>query len=135
MLAHPPPDEDRERYTNAVLARAQFSAREWEEESSAWDAQLSRALELATEDGVPELIVRYSSAVQNAQARLTSKLLELSELTAILREMTRGRPLGTLLEQRGILLSCFLASQAHWTAVAGSDEVVRRAIQNALSRT
>lgn len=123
--AHP----DAPTHTSAaeVLRAAALTQEEWEAESAHWEDQLSEAMD--SDEELPELVIAYSRAVQEAQQRLSSRTISLTAFASLLEELQRGVPFDQLLKRHQLSLAEFLTAQHHWMSQAAFSAEVRQVLE------
>lgn len=110
-----------------VLRSAGLTQEEWEAEAAQWEAQLSEAM--ANDDELPELLVSYSQAVQEAQQQLSSRTIPLPTFAALLADLQHGVPFDQLLKRHQLSLADFLTAQRHWMSQAAFSAEVRLVLE------
>lgn len=142
-----PLDAELERYADLVVALAGVSAdrdevlgqhgfdeEAWEQYDAAWRDRLSANEREADATGqVPPLWVAFSEALQRAQERRTTGLLDVDEYAVVARVLARGGDVPSALQQYGISMFDFLHAHRHWIKKATSDDALAKRLAKLLS--
>ncbi len=104
----------------SILAAHALTEHDFEAAAEYWEAELEKAAtQHGDQDGVPPLLIQYAEAFARAQRQDTDVSLE--RFAAIVRGLSRGAQLGSLLTEHGLALGQFMDAQRHWTARLSKD--------------
>ena len=117
-----------------ILRRQGLDEESWEAYDASWQARLSENERAADAQGeIPPLWLAFSQALQRAQERRTTGLLELERYAKIARVMARGGDVPSALLREGISILDFLQAHRHWIKKATGDAELAAKLTELLS--
>lgn len=134
--------DDVERYAQiaAALANADDRARvlsdnglteeQWEEIDGAWQAQLSEAVDAFDDDGVPELVSRFSDAY--ARAGEAAAVLPFEKFLEVTRALQRSQDVLRTLQSHQVTFAMFTRANQHWAVKISTDVTLAERLRKAL---
>lgn len=114
----------------AVLASHELDERRWDAVDTAWQKNLSAALD-ADEDGVPALVSEHAAAYAAAQRALAPPI-SLEQLAQVTRLLGASGDLRASLAKAGVALDAYLRGSEHWTRQIVEDPETERVYRDAL---
>ncbi len=116
----------------AVLASHDLDERRWDAVDTAWQQNLSAALD-ADEDGVPALVSEHAASYAAAQRALALPI-SLEQLAQVTRLLGASGDLRASLAKAGVALDAYLRGSEHWTRHIVEDPETERLYREALRR-
>ena len=118
--------DDREQ----VLQTHGLTEEQWEEIDSVWQARLSEAVDTFDDDGVPELVSRFSDAYSRAGE--ATAVLPFDKFLEVTRALQRSQDVLRTLQSHQVTFAMFTRANQYWAVKISTDVNLAERLRKAL---